>query len=120
MINNHILSHPSSKDKQTLEERKEIWKDILLEDNSVVRAKNTEVIDQNLLKKYIIYARNNVKPKLTEVDKEKITKFYTDLRKESLSSGGINIAVRHIESVIRMAEGAFLLQWSYSNDPTFV
>ena len=38
------------------------------------------------------------------VDKEKITKFYTTLRKESEISGGINIAVRHIESIIRMAE----------------
>lgn len=57
-----------------------------------------------MLRKYIIYARNFVKPKLSDINKDKITKFYTDLRKESTTSGGINIAVRHIESIIRMAE----------------
>ena len=64
-----------------------------------------ETIDQNLLRKIIVYARNNIHPKLSDINKDKITRFYTDLRKESLTSGGINIAVRHIESIIRMAEG---------------
>jgi len=51
-----------------------------------------------------MYARTFIKPKLTEINKGKITKFYTELRKESMTSGGINIAVRHIESIIRMSE----------------
>ena len=63
-----------------------------------------ELIDQELLKKYIIYARRNVHPKLNEIDKEKVTQFYADIRKESSIVGGIQIAVRHIESVLRMAE----------------
>ena len=57
-----------------------------------------------MLRKYIMYAKRNVRPKLSEVDKEKVTQFYADIRKESNISGGIPIAVRHIESVIRMSE----------------
>ena len=33
-----------------------------------------------------------------------MTQFYADIRKESNIVGGIPIAVRHIESVLRMAE----------------
>lgn len=57
-----------------------------------------------MLKKYIIYSRKYVHPKLNEIDKEKVSQFYADIRKESNIVGGIPIAVRHIESVLRMAE----------------
>ena len=43
-------------------------------------------------------------PRLTEIDKEKITKFYADIRRESTLVCGMSIAVRHIESVLRMSE----------------
>ena len=43
-------------------------------------------------------------PKLNEIDKEKVAQFYADIRKESNIVGGIPIAVRHIESVLRMSE----------------
>ena len=35
---------------------------------------------------------------------DKIARLYGDLRKESMASGGIPIAVRHVESIIRMSE----------------
>ena len=38
-----------------------------------------------------------------------IKNFYMKLREESLKTGGIHIAVRHIESLIRMATGKSLL-----------
>lgn len=56
------------------------------------------------MKKYIIYAKKMVHPKLNEIDKEKVTTFYADIRRESNVVGGIPIAVRHIESVLRMSE----------------
>ena len=62
------------------------------------------MIEQDLLKKYIIYARKNIHPKLNEIDREKVTQFYADIRRESSVVGGIPIAVRHIESVLRMSE----------------
>ena len=57
-----------------------------------------------MLKKYIIYAKRHVSPKLNEIDKDKVTNFYADIRAQSVAVGGIPIAVRHIESVIRMSE----------------
>merc|ERR1719453_2271872 len=63
-----------------------------------------DLISHELLKKYLIYAKRFVKPKLSEIDQDKVTQFYADIRRESNVVGGIPIAVRHIESVIRMSE----------------
>jgi len=51
-----------------------------------------------------LYARKYVHPKLNEIDKEKVTNFYAEIRKQSSVAGGIPIAVRHIESMLRMSE----------------
>ena len=51
-----------------------------------------------------MYAKRVIHPKLSEVDKDKVTKFYADIRQQSNTVGGIPIAVRHIESVLRMSE----------------
>lgn len=59
---------------------------------------------QELLKKYIIYAKERIHPKLNQMDQDKIAKAYADLRRESMATGSIPITVRHIESVVRMAE----------------
>jgi len=56
------------------------------------------------LKKYLIYAKRFIHPKLNNVDQDKLQNFYADIRREASVVGGIQIAVRHIESVIRMSE----------------
>ena len=38
------------------------------------------------------------------MDQDKISKLYTQLRKESQRGGGMPIALRHLESIIRMSE----------------
>ncbi|XP_042236429.1 DNA replication licensing factor mcm2-like [Homarus americanus] len=63
-----------------------------------------EKIPQDLLKKYIIYGREKVHPKLHQMDQDKVAKMYSELRRESMATGSIPITVRHIESMIRMAE----------------
>ncbi|KAL3835760.1 hypothetical protein ACJIZ3_010496 [Penstemon smallii] len=63
-----------------------------------------EIIPQEMLKKYITYAKLNVFPKLHDADLEKVTKVYAELRRESSNGQGVPIAVRHIESMIRMSE----------------
>lgn len=60
--------------------------------------------DQEFLRKYIIYAKRYCAPRMNELDKDKVTNFYAEIRRESSTVGGIPIAVRHIESVLRMAE----------------
>ena len=57
-----------------------------------------------MLKKYIIYAKRYVHPRLNDIDQDKITTFYAQIRKESTVAGGLSIAARHLESVIRMSE----------------
>ena len=61
-------------------------------------------LPQDLLKKYILYARAHIHPTLSAVDIEKMSRLYAELRRESLSSGSIPITVRHVESMVRMAE----------------
>merc|ERR1712200_176223 len=56
------------------------------------------------LKKYILYARERVHPKLHDMDQDKVAKMYSELRRESMKTGSIPITVRHIESMIRIAE----------------
>lgn len=65
-----------------------------------------DLIPQDLLRKYIQYARTHVRPVLrgNAFDQEKIASLYVALRKESAASGGVPIAVRHVESIMRMAE----------------
>lgn len=63
-----------------------------------------DAIPQELLKKYIAYAREHVKPRLSTEFHDKIAQVYAELRKESLISAGMPIAVRHLESMIRMSE----------------
>eukprot|EP00980_Cylindrotheca_fusiformis_P005741 scaffold1194_cov127-Cylindrotheca_fusiformis.AAC.18 len=64
------------------------------------------IIDQELLRKYIQYARTNVRPDLrgNTFDQEKVASLYVALRRESANSGGVPICVRHVESIMRMAE----------------
>ena len=92
VINSHIMSHPYGPDEN-----------IKLPDNHLEQNK-LETLTQEQLKKYIIYARKYVLPKLGDVNKDKISKFYSEIRKESESVGGLSIAVRHLESLLRIAE----------------
>jgi DNA replicative helicase MCM subunit Mcm2 (Cdc46/Mcm family) len=43
-------------------------------------------IPQELLKKYIIYAREKVRPKLHHMDQDKVARMYAELRRESMVS----------------------------------
>lgn len=63
-------------------------------------------IPQDLLKKYISYSRAMIRPVVHEMDVEKIAKLYAELREQSAASGGVPIAVRHLESMVRMAEAS--------------
>ncbi|XP_076656477.1 DNA replication licensing factor Mcm2 isoform X1 [Halictus rubicundus] len=88
VVNSHIRHHPANSEKT-----------IAPEENT-----NDISIPQDLLKKYIVYSKQNVHPKLTNIDQDKVAKLYSQLRQESLATGSLPITVRHIESIIRMSE----------------
>ncbi|KAF5370597.1 hypothetical protein D9758_002005 [Tetrapyrgos nigripes] len=92
VVGSHLRSHPSF-EKET-------------DEMDVGTTLDADLIPQNVLRKYIMYARERVKPKLYQVDQEKLSKLYADLRRESLATGSFPITVRHLESMIRMAEAS--------------
>src|SRR5882724_5405596 len=67
---------------------------------------NLQIIPQDVLRKYIMYARDKIRPKLHDLDQEKMARLFADLRRESLATGSFPITVRHLESMIRMAEAS--------------
>ncbi|KAL3519237.1 hypothetical protein ACH5RR_017386 [Cinchona calisaya] len=89
-------------------------KGAILDDRSVLNSQDDgqastlpfdpEIISQELLKKYITYAKLNIFPRLHDADLDKLTQVYAELRRESSHGQGVPIAVRHIESMIRMSE----------------
>eukprot|EP00054_Salpingoeca_dolichothecata_P010895 m.60530 g.60530 ORF g.60530 m.60530 type:complete len:898 (+) comp19194_c0_seq2:73-2766(+) len=62
------------------------------------------VLSQTFLRKYLLYARQNVHPKLPSIDEDKIAQLYSELRKQADATGSIPITARHIESIIRISE----------------
>lgn len=53
-----------------------------------------------------MYAKDTIRPKLQELDQDKLARLYADLRRESLATGSFPITVRHLESMIRMSEAS--------------
>lgn len=78
--------------------------------NNAFHDDGPEPLSQEMLKKYIMYAKAYVKPILHDVDTEKVASLYADLRQQSAISGGVPIAVRHIESIMRMSEASARMQ----------
>ncbi|UPR01936.1 minichromosome maintenance protein [Chloropicon primus] len=75
------------------------------EEEAEEKVVDEDLIDQSLLCKYISYAKQHCKPRLQSGDLDKLARVYAELRRESLATpGGIPIAVRHLESLIRMSE----------------
>ncbi|KAL1974146.1 hypothetical protein VTN31DRAFT_5706 [Thermomyces dupontii] len=61
-------------------------------------------IPQELLRKYILYARERCHPKLYQIDQDKIARLFADMRREANTTGAYPITVRHLESIMRIAE----------------
>nr|WCZ58478.1 DNA replication licensing factor MCM2 [Andalucia godoyi] len=114
VVNSHVRSHPNQKVRTTggrpaatnngyggKTGLPEIERMLL----AASRVANTDdLIPQEMLAKYIQYARAHCTPKLQDVNENKVTKLYSELRQQSITAGGMPISVRHIESIIRMAE----------------
>lgn len=52
-------------------------------------------IPQGLLRKYIVFARAECKPKLYQIDQGKVANVFADMRRESLATGAYPITVCH-------------------------
>merc|ERR1712139_15994 len=93
VVCSHIRSHPNATEaeKATKPTRKQA-------------SAHWDVLDQDTLQKYVIYARQRCHPEVSDIDKEKLANFYKDIRAEAFKQGGAPMTARHIESIIRLAE----------------
>jgi len=68
--------------------------------------KPEKIIDSELLKKYIVYARKNIFPQLTEEAEKLLSDFFVQMRKKSAESpdSPVLITPRQLEALIRIAE----------------
>ncbi|TGZ85630.1 MCM-domain-containing protein [Ascodesmis nigricans] len=89
VVGSHARSHPAS---------------VADDENTTSPTPQASLIPQDLLRKYIVYAREHCQPKLHQMDREKIARLYADMRRESLATGSFPITVRHLESIFRLAE----------------
>ena len=69
-----------------------------------VNVEDPDILPQDMLRKYITFAKQTCKPRLQSGDYDKIASVYAELRRESSVTHGMPIAVRHLESMIRMSE----------------
>lgn len=93
VVCSHVRSHPEA----TAEDR-------LLQPRLQRTDQKMEPIEQDLLQKYIIYARTNIHPKIMDIDMDKLSSFYRDIRQEAFRTGGVPMTARHMDSLIRLAE----------------
>ena len=55
-----------------------------------------DAIPQELLRKYILYAREKCSPKLYQIDQDKVARLFADMRRESLATGAYPITVSYL------------------------
>jgi len=101
VVANHSKSHPLA-DQNDVDHMNKVEAELA----STSSLSYVEKIPQDILKKYLIYAREKMHPKLNQMDQDKVAKVYSELRRESMSTGSVPITVRHIESILRMAEAS--------------
>lgn len=75
VVGSHVRHHPSNKEEERLGSTPE---------PTMPNTFGVEPLPQDVLKKYIIYAKEKVHPKLNQMDQDKVAKMYSDLRKESM------------------------------------
>lgn len=112
VLDSHMRSHPdeTGQDLELDDEDMEVdtpskrSRQRRLDELNKQKEKEISPISQELLSKYIAYARTKVHPKLHQMDMDKVSKVYADLRRESLATESFPITVRHLESILRLAE----------------
>jgi DNA replication licensing factor MCM2 len=104
VVNSHGRAHPlvnssygfTDKSKAQNDDEDERGMDV---DGEEPRTKEGE-IPQELLRKYILYAREKCRPKLYQIDQDKVARLFADMRRESLATGAYPITVCPISFVL--------------------
>lgn len=88
-----------------MEEQDRMMTDHILALHRTHSIEKTPPILPDLLKKYIIYSRKNVQPKLTQNAAEKLREFYLEMRKiGEQPDSPVPITARQLEALVRLSE----------------
>ncbi|KAH9845871.1 DNA replication licensing factor mcm2 [Teratosphaeria destructans] len=101
VVNSHGRAHPVMSSSMGADAPQQ---DTQMDVDQAAPAGPQTVIPQELLRKYILYAREHCRPKLYQIDQDKIARLFADMRRESLATGAYPITVRHLESILRISE----------------
>lgn len=94
IVGSHSRSHPTTMaQSQTADGSMEVEHDSEQADTQGSERKKEGEIPQDLLRKYIKYARERCSPKLYHMDEDKVARLFADMRRESLATGAYPITV---------------------------
>ncbi|VUZ53387.1 unnamed protein product [Hymenolepis diminuta] len=104
VVGSHMRHHPNLSSDESKELVDKLASIGATSSSAEVHGGDIEPLSQDLLKKYILYAKDRIHPKLNRMDKDKVARAYAELRRESSNTGSVAITVRQIESTVRLAE----------------
>ena len=100
VVGSHGRAHPASSSSNSASDANRDFMQVDTENDHL----SSSPISQELLRKYILYARQHCRPKLYQIDQDKIARLFADMRRESLATGAFPITVRHLEAIMRISE----------------
>ena len=99
VVQSHVLSHPDNRHSRRSSSTATATA------AATAATEDLNVIPQDLLRKYILYARTRLNIQwFNSSDFSKLATIYADMRQEAERSGGFPICMRHVESAMRIAE----------------
>lgn len=100
VVNSHGRAHPVSASQAATNGEIDEDDDMDVDEESQDQPKQEGEIPQELLRKYILYAREKCRPKLYQIDQDKVARLFADMRRESLATGAYPITVCHLLSIL--------------------
>jgi DNA replication licensing factor MCM2 len=91
VVNSHGRAHPTMSSAQGSQSQADAPQSMDVDGDETIGPKTD--IPQELLRKYILYARERCRPKLYQIDQDKIARLFADMRRESLATGAYPITV---------------------------
>ena len=104
VVNSHGRAHPSANPADANQSTMDAEHAQEIREQDTNNGEPASQIPQELLRKYILYAREHVRPKLYQIDQDKVARLFADMRRESLATGAFPITVRHLEAIMRISE----------------
>lgn len=95
VVNSHGRAHPAAHSSDGNQSAMDIAREDGIRDQQINggEPKQEGEIPQELLRKYILYAREKCRPKLYQIDQDKVARLFADMRRESLATGAYPITV---------------------------